>query len=753
MYSSCGVSPTVCCQSRTSGGGVGFSSPVTAPPFLNKATAFYLSLPSSCSSLRSPSSPFFFGRRLRLAHLLKMITKPLTWAVHLEKENVVPIFSIDISPRGNAFATGGEDGVINVWSFAKALASSNDASLLAEIKVHEKPVNSVRFNHTGRLLASGGSDGVVSVSAWVPSGESSWRPFRKWHQQKLDVSEVAWGTTTRRHMLASCSLDGTIVIWDVERGESCHIITGHKNMVKGVAWDPLGQFLASQADAEGVFIWRTSDWKCIQQISEPFKEAVDLSDHLRLSWSPNGMYLTGVQAHVLPQPYVAVLSRDRWNVEFCIVGHRSGVSISKWNPRFFHPRGSKDAMESDSAKLAMCLCLGSLDRSFSLWLQTEERPILHMDGFFENRISDIAWSADGYTCLVASRDGCVALCNFTEEELGAAASHQVSPMDVFPSSSKMPVAENLSLWMLEQNRGASTPAVEPQEKRGRLEVPEETGVAEMQSKRQKKVTSNEMLLSRMTLESTPPPPLRLASKPASVQQLPRESLRGKEKRTKTSFLHYCGRKVMPDGSWSEVQLAVENAMSNRQCTIVCTDGSKEVWRDEISDRAVAVAGNLKFSVVATNASSLHVVCSISVPRRAQRDAVAGVRRGGHVSDTFLAASFIHLTPAGRRRMASDGVDQVWRAEPLASAGKTPRLSRLRLLALQRSPTWGPLLSAFSEDACVCSVDHPLQLQLLANSRAVGWTRLSLQYLPRSMDPRFRSIAETDGSSVQADGYG
>lgn len=526
-----------------------------------------------------------------------MITKPLTWVFHLDKENTVPIFSIDVSSRGDCFATGGEDGIVNVWSFAKALdLDVSETFLLAKIKVHEQPVNSVRFNSTGKFLATGGSDGVVSVSVMVRKTE--WTPFRKWNQHKLDVSEVAWGTGEKRKLLASSSFDGTIAIWDVERGHAFHIISDHHSIIKGIAWDPLGQYLASQADTEGIFIWRTSDWKCVKQISEPFKETADASDHLRLSWSPDGMFLTGVQAYTLPQPYAAVLSRDRWKLEFCIVGHRSGVSISKWNPKFFLAPGPSSSTEAN--RLTMCLCLGSVDRSFSLWRQTDQHPMLHMDGYFDDRISDIAWSADGYTCLVSSRDGSVALCNFTEEELGVVAEHRVSPQDVLPLASRMPVTEDPQIWLNEK---------ESLDKRERVET--QMPVLDNRPKRQKKFGAEEGLSSRMALDAS-----RSKKKTSELMEIsPRRApatdriqlppLRDVTER-RTSLRCSCGRRRDSNGEWTTVQISVENVLRDGICVVKCSEGDVELWRDEMKGNATHITGTMRYSAVATDNGRLHV---------------------------------------------------------------------------------------------------------------------------------------------------
>lgn len=478
---------------------------------------------------------------------------------------MIPIFSIDICPYGNHFATGGEDGLIKIWNMKHALLDEKDSattSLVAEINVHEKGVSSVRFNKTGKLLASGGTDGIVSVAILLTS--ETWKTIRKFHQQKLDVSEVAWGTQDRARLLASCSLDGTIVIWDIQRGQAQHTINSGHVLLKGLAWDPLGQYLATQAEGDGVFIYRTSDWKCIQRVSQPFEEFVGSSDHLRLSWSPNGMYLAGVQAYTLPQPYVAILVRDRWNLECCIVGHRSGITISKWNPRLFQS-------PKETGRLSMCLALGSMDQTLSLWRQTDRRPILHLDGLFDNRISDIAWSADGYTCMVSSRSGLVALLNFTEEELGKASSFQMSYNSNLATSSSMPVAENLSLWMLEQqsNRRSSEKRLIPTQ--------EEQPEIKKQRKESKPVQE---------------------SQPMMVDRV--------QDKNQSSLIHQCGRKQLPDGSYRSMKLSVENSKTEKHCTVLYLINDHELWRDEINSKAILLSGNLKFCAIALETCALRV---------------------------------------------------------------------------------------------------------------------------------------------------
>lgn len=69
------------------------------------------------------------------------------------------------------------------------------------------------------------------------------------------------------------------------------MLKGHTGLVKGVTWDPVGKFIASQSDDRTLKIWRTSDFTCEATIKEPFEECGGTTHVLRLSWSPDGLYL------------------------------------------------------------------------------------------------------------------------------------------------------------------------------------------------------------------------------------------------------------------------------------------------------------------------------------------------------------------------------------------------------------------------------------------------------------------------------
>lgn len=50
-------------------------------------------------------------------------------------------------------------------------------------------------------------------------------------------------------------------------------LDAHAGFVKGVVFDPVGQYLATQADDNSLKIWRTGDWGLERDITEPFEDA------------------------------------------------------------------------------------------------------------------------------------------------------------------------------------------------------------------------------------------------------------------------------------------------------------------------------------------------------------------------------------------------------------------------------------------------------------------------------------------------
>ena len=124
---------------------------------------------------------------------------------------------------------------------------------------HTGPVLAVAWGQLGDrpVLASGGDDGTVRL----------WDPERGQELRTLTghigpVRAVAWGQLGDRPVLASGGDDGTVRLWDPERGQELRTLTGHVGGVRAsgvwaLAWGQLGDrpVLASGGDDGTVRLW------------------------------------------------------------------------------------------------------------------------------------------------------------------------------------------------------------------------------------------------------------------------------------------------------------------------------------------------------------------------------------------------------------------------------------------------------------------------------------------------------------------
>ena len=84
--------------------------------------------------------------------------------------------------------------------------------------------------------------------------------------------DLAWGPGDV--VLATASVDNNIIIWNAElMPEQITILRGHTSLVKGVFFDPVGKYLASQSDDKTMRVWKTSDWSLEAVVDAPFQES------------------------------------------------------------------------------------------------------------------------------------------------------------------------------------------------------------------------------------------------------------------------------------------------------------------------------------------------------------------------------------------------------------------------------------------------------------------------------------------------
>lgn len=79
-----------------------------------------------------------------------------------------------------------------------------------------------------------------------------------------------------------------------------HPVTPNLNSpVKGVAWDPVGKYLASAGDDRALLVWRTADWGLEARVAKPFQETAKQETMFRrIAWSPGGDTVVATNASV-----------------------------------------------------------------------------------------------------------------------------------------------------------------------------------------------------------------------------------------------------------------------------------------------------------------------------------------------------------------------------------------------------------------------------------------------------------------------
>jgi len=96
-----------------------------------------------------------------------------------------------------------------------------------------------------------------------------------------NIVDLAWSPDDR--LLATASLDNHAVIWDPRIGRRLEQLQ-HHGFCKGVSWDPLGTYLATQGD-DGVRVWRVEGWSQVAHFKSHFTYASQQTFSLRCGWA------------------------------------------------------------------------------------------------------------------------------------------------------------------------------------------------------------------------------------------------------------------------------------------------------------------------------------------------------------------------------------------------------------------------------------------------------------------------------------
>ncbi|KFP71438.1 Chromatin assembly factor 1 subunit B, partial [Acanthisitta chloris] len=388
---------------------------------------------------------------------MKVITCEIVW------HNKEPVYSLDFQHgadgRINRLASAGVDTAVRIWKVAKGPDGKAIVEFLSNLARHTKAVNVVRFSPSGEILASGGDDAVILLWKLNDSKEleplvfqdedeaqlnkENWAVIKTLRGHLEDVYDICW--TSDGNYMASASVDNTAIMWDVNKGQKVSIFNEHKSYVQGVAWDPLGQYIATLSCDRILRVYNTQTKRVAFNVTKMpsgsgpegevksyrmFHDDSMKSFFRRLSFTPDGSYLLTPAGCVESGENVTnttyVFSRNNLKRP---VGHLpcpgKGTLAVRCCPVYFELRGAlnKDELSPKSPpalfNLPYRLVFAVASEDSVLFYDTEQSfPFGYVSNIHYHTLSDISWSSDGSFLAISSTDGYCSFVTFERDELG-----------------------------------------------------------------------------------------------------------------------------------------------------------------------------------------------------------------------------------------------------------------------------------------------------------------------------------------------
>ena len=260
----------------------------------------------------------------------------------------------------------------------------------------------------------------------------NWRIFRRLIGHDNDVQDLGWACDSS--ILVSVGLDSKIVVWSGYTFEKLKTITSHQSHVKGITFDPANKYFATAGDDRTVQIFRftppgpnstahdqANNFIKEKEVKDPFSGSPITTYFRRCSWSPDGQHVGCANAVNGPVSSVAILDRGLWGGEIHLIGHELPVEVCAFCPRMWSnvpiEQLSRSASGEAQGLVSIIACAGQ-DKSISLWITSNSRPIIIAQDLAVKSISDLAWSPDGMRLFATSLDGSIIVLLFKERELG-----------------------------------------------------------------------------------------------------------------------------------------------------------------------------------------------------------------------------------------------------------------------------------------------------------------------------------------------
>lgn len=241
-----------------------------------------------------------------------------------------------------------EQEVVNL-----AERDKNEVKLLQRLDKPEGDLNSCHF-FGNDLFASGCGDNLIYVWSRTEEGRFEELDVSPLEGHQYAVHQVEFSPSGT--LLASCSLDGTAVLWDVTTGKSASPnIRCNGSSIRTCRFSPDGHLLVTAGDDEKAMVWNVNSMECVM-ICEGHRDSI-----VEVAFTPDSQFLVSACSDGNFKLWCLMPCSDE-----CIMtqegAHDLGVQSCDFSP-FEGTEGWSSGILGNSYLLATC----GLDSLIKLW--------------------------------------------------------------------------------------------------------------------------------------------------------------------------------------------------------------------------------------------------------------------------------------------------------------------------------------------------------------------------------------------------
>jgi len=284
---------------------------------------------------------------------------------------------------------------------------------------HVAEVYNVAFSPDGKILASGSLDKTIVL--WDLAAH---KPLGVLTRHDAAVTSLAFSPDGK--ILASGSLDKTIVLWDVTSRQPLGVLSGHDAAVTSLAFSPDGKTLASGSDDHTIRFWNVETRKSSGALKGHDAAVTSLVfnpngkslvsgsfDHTLMLWDVTSRRRLGQFNGHTDIVYGVAFSPDGKTLASGSADHTIGLWDVETLQRLGTFVGHTDAVNSVAfSPDGKTLASGSRDHNIMLWDIIPQQSMSDLPGHAAAVIS-IAFSPDGTTLASGSADHTIGLWDMT----------------------------------------------------------------------------------------------------------------------------------------------------------------------------------------------------------------------------------------------------------------------------------------------------------------------------------------------------